>query len=335
MKDADAPRCLRQRLQKAGAGLEGGACCCQQQHRACQLECSEQRAGAHRRLGEVGDLGGIRPWHTHPQAHRQHGEAERQPPDHDEREPERDPAEHDLGGSIKLTQLSHRRGWRLDPGCECHRDWKREQHRQRRRPIVPRRSKRRPAAACGIDQPDHDHDRPDHHEADRHQRKQRAAMMAEQGQPRHSGQQHDCQRNPSRRQSGLKGDDRRRSRGDRDCDRQRIVDDQRTERQKRPPVAEGGSRRRSVPTPREPAQQAVIVADHQADDGHHDRHRRNQKREVTVKRPQRRLDRIRHRRHRIAHHRERKRDQQHLPRLQQRLPHRSGAGVERWPRERG
>jgi hypothetical protein len=86
MQDADAARCLRQRLQEAGAGLEGGACCCQQQHRACQLECSEQRAGAHRGLGEVGDLGGIRPWHTHPQAHRQHGEAEGQPADDEERE---------------------------------------------------------------------------------------------------------------------------------------------------------------------------------------------------------------------------------------------------------
>jgi hypothetical protein len=44
VKDANAPRCLRQRLQKAGAGLEGGACCCQQQHRTCHLKRSEQRA---------------------------------------------------------------------------------------------------------------------------------------------------------------------------------------------------------------------------------------------------------------------------------------------------
>lgn len=114
-----------QRLEQTRPSLERRARCRQQQQRGRQLEEGEQ-AVADARLREVANLGAVRLRDPDLQAHCGGRQAERQRADNRERQPQRDAAEPPSPGVIELPQLSDRRGRRLNPGRECHRNRKRQ-----------------------------------------------------------------------------------------------------------------------------------------------------------------------------------------------------------------
>ena len=135
--------------------------------------------------------------------------------------------------------------------------------------------------------------------------------MPEPGRSRDQRRERERERNPVRRQSGEVGDDRAARRGDRDRDRQRKIDDQRADRQKRPLLTERAPRcLRRAAALRERAHELPIVQRDADDDPDHDPDRRQQQAEMPVQRAQSGLDLLRDRGDGVGHGGEREGEEQ-------------------------
>ena len=200
---------------------------------ACCWRVEEPEQGPRRRslAREVGDLGLIRSWDADVQVDGEGGQPDGQPANDHDRQRERPATELPLAAIAELAELGDRGGRGLFPSPKPSRPGRRAARRSP--PGSPIRCRRRPCVLAGSTQPA--------------ARTATAAMMkskvmnAKTSRPPCPNQvspatnhEHQRQRDPSRGQRRQVGDQGATGRSDRDGDREREVNDQSADCQKRP-----------------------------------------------------------------------------------------------------